>query len=349
MYQNLPTKVGFGPKSYSLIGTNFSSGLVISGKSIDIDSIKTKIEKITSSEILHISIGKERQDLNSISKLASRYDTESIDYVIAIGGGSIIDFAKLFRQQLFKLRGYSCPLYVIPSVIGSGAESSMTAIINAPDEKIIKVQEDFIPDGIIYDYGILKSLSSEQIILGHLDAITHCVESLTSFNSNLFSQFLALFSLKEFVQHHDSSQMNFDELGKKDLAQLSLLSFNGGVCQNNAGAGLTHALAHSLESLSNKGHSLCIAFFLPVVLKYVYENDLTFSLKSEKNFNTYIDKRLAELCRSGVFDDINSFLKIESNFEECLTLASSDPCWRLFYKKVDNGRLKELILECLWN
>lgn len=349
MYQNLPTKVGFGPKSYSLIGDNLVSGLAISGKSIDIEPIKTKVEKITSSKILHLSVGKERQDLNSIFKLASQLERESIDYVIAIGGGSIIDFAKLFREQLSTLTGHSCPLYVIPSLIGSGAESSMTAIINSPDEKIIKVKEDFIPDGIIYDYGILKSLSSLQMILGHLDAITHCVESLTSFNSNLFSQFLAPFSLEEFLQYHYSNQIDFDNLSKKDFAQLSLLSFNGGVCQNNAGAGLTHALAHSLESLSSKEHSLCISFFLPVVLKYIYEKDVTFSLKANKNFNAYIDNRLNELRISGVFDDLNSFLKIESNFEDCLELASSDPCWRLFYKKIDFGRLKELLFEYLWN
>ena len=42
----------------------------------------------------------------------------------------------------------------------------------------------FLPDGIIYDFSLYKNLKRERIILGHLDALTHCLESLNSINKN---------------------------------------------------------------------------------------------------------------------------------------------------------------------
>ncbi len=347
MYQNLPNKVGFGPKSYSLISTEYNEGIVVSGESIDTESIIDKIKKISSSNIIHITIGKERNDLDYIDSLSTKYRNDSIDFMVAIGGGSIIDFTKLFRESLSKKSHHLPSFFVIPSLIGSGAESSMTAILNTSRKKEIKVDENFLPNGIIYDLNILKKLPNEKLIPGHLDAISHCIESLTSFNKNLFSEFLALSSLQQFINHCYSGSFSFEEASRSDLAQLALLSFNGGICQNNSGAGLTHALAHSLESLFGKEHALCIAFFLPVVLKYIYEIDADFPLKSDSNLNLHLDKNISMLRKNGFFTDMINYLQIESNLDSCLDLASLDPCWRLFYKKVDSLKLKDLLINYL--
>ena len=65
-------------------------------------------------------------------------------------------------------------------------------------KKIISVNDNSLPNGVIYDTELFSKLDNDQILLGAIDAITHCIESKTSILSNHYSDFLAQSSLLHF-------------------------------------------------------------------------------------------------------------------------------------------------------
>ena len=49
---------------------------------------------------------------------------------------------------------------------------------------MIRVNENFLPNGIVYDLKFIKTLSKVELISGSIDSVTHCLESLSSTNKN---------------------------------------------------------------------------------------------------------------------------------------------------------------------
>ena len=233
--------------------------------------------------------------------------------------------------------------FFIPTLLGSGSESSMTAIINTRSKKNIFIDESFLPDGIIYDFKILKLIRNDLLILGHIDALIHCYESLTSINSNPFSEFLARNTIKNFLGNFKEKKNKFFEIDNEFIKELSLLSFNGGICQSNAGAGLTHALAHSTEELTKIPHSICISFFSKSILNYLILNHKNLSFEKFEEIQKHVSFLWDHLEKKNLFSDIKNFLKNNQNFEKVLELSKKDPCWRLFKLKIDEEFLKKNI------
>ena len=189
-YQTFINKVGFGSKGYSLIANSEQRpSVLISGISIDYSYILEKLKKITNSSIEHIKIGKERKSMEEIKKISQQLLGKNFKRIFAVGGGSIIDFTKNVYLNLQSSSKDQIDFYIIPSRIGSGAESSSTSIINTDNRKIIKLNDNFIPKGIVYDLELLNNLNNTEILLGSVDALSHCSESLTSFNKNPYLDF----------------------------------------------------------------------------------------------------------------------------------------------------------------
>ena len=158
-HQIFVSKLGFNKKGYNLIEKSDAPSLVISGKSIDY-SEKVNYLKKRCANIELISLGEERNSLNEIEELISNLKKRSLRNLFVFGGGSIIDVAKIIYASLKKDIS-DINLYVIPTKIGSGAESSITSIINTKNKKIIKTNEEFLPSTVIYDTDIIKNLPTE--------------------------------------------------------------------------------------------------------------------------------------------------------------------------------------------
>ena len=337
-YQNLPAKVGFGAKAYSML-PSLAQTLIIHGSSVEVDEFVEKIKKITSSNVSFFQLRDERRSIKKIENLSKKF--KDVDCFIIIGGGSIIDSCKVLFKSL--TNNSDKKKFFIPTLLGSGSESSMTAIINTRSKKNIFIDESFLPDGIIYDFKILKLIRNDLLILGHIDALIHCYESLTSINSNPFSEFLARNTIKNFLENFKEKKNKFFEIDNEFIKELSLLSFNGGICQSNAGAGLTHALAHSTEELTKIPHSICISFFSKSILNYLILNHKNLSFEKFEEIQKHVSFLWDHLEKKNLFSDIKNFLKNNQNFEKVLELSKKDPCWRLFKLKIDEEFLKKNI------
>ena len=233
MYQNFIKCVGYGNKGYSLLlkdKKKIKNLILISGSNSNYSYVQNKLFKIIKKKAKHIILKENRHDLNYLEKIYS-INLNKTNTIIALGGGSIIDFSK--RLVLRLRRRKKINFYVIPSILGSGAESSISSIINTPLGKSFIVSEEFLPDGIIYDEYLFNSLNKIRILI----------------NNNPINNLL------------NKNQFNYNEI--------SSLSLNGGLAQSNSGSGICHALTHASEKILNINHSEGISYFINPVLRYL--------------------------------------------------------------------------------
>ena len=202
-----------------------------------------------------------------------------------------------------------------------------------------------IPNGIVYDLELLNNLNRNEILLGSVDALSHCLESLTSFNKNPYLDFFSISAINNFLANVSNDYLFTNEkLPKNILIDFCILSFNGGIAQNNAGSGLCHALAHSAEQLTGVPHSLCISYFIVPTLRYISKIDDKFMVKFKYNPTEHFEIIYNHLKKRVNYEKIEDLISTDKYFEKLINLAKSDPCWRLFYKKIDIDILKDFII-----
>jgi len=201
------------------------------------------------------------------------------DILIALGGGSSIDAAKIISGLATNegaVRDYSgtvvfkndpVPVIAIPTTAGTGSEVTQTGMVMDKDQKrkVSIRSPQLFPKTAILDPTLLHSLSPQTIVYTGMDAFTHAVESFLSLRSNLMTQQLSLSAVRliylSLIPFKDNPKDN--ELGSKMLHGSCL----AGMAFTNCGLGAVHALAYPIESYYHLPHGLSCALFLGRVLR----------------------------------------------------------------------------------
>ena len=331
--QNFVTKLGFNRKGYDLIETSSNRSLLLKGSSLNLDD-KVNIIKKKISHLDEIQINEERYSIKKIDDLIGKISSNKYHTIIVYGGGSVIDVAKRFYLSL-KKNNLDLKFVVIPTLIGSGAESSMTSVINSDSKKIVLSDQDQMPDTVIYDTDIIKYIDPKEIIFGSIDALTHCLESTTSFLTNPYLKFFSNQTIEYFFKEIELKDLlNKDLINDEDIKKFCILSFNGGLAQNNSGAGLCHAISHAAEEITSVRHSRCITYFLIGTIKFIQENNKNFfnDLKPENINNLML---LSNTFREDIenISSLDDLISDDSGKDKLISIAKKDPCWRLFNLK----------------
>ena len=201
------------------------------------------------------------------------------DLLIALGGGSSIDTAKVVsclatnegtvKDYLGAVVFKNDPVSIIaiPTTAGTGSEVTHNAIVTDKDLKLklfIKSAQ-MAPKTAILDPTLLDSLPSEMIAYTGMDAFSHAVESFLSTRSNLMTQQLSLSAVRLVYP----SLLPFKENPKNTELASKMLhgSCLAGIAFANSGLTAVHALAHPIGSHYHLSHGLTCALFLGQVLK----------------------------------------------------------------------------------
>lgn len=340
-YQLLVNKISFGSKGLDIV-PNYKKGkiLIIKNNLFASDEIAKLLERLNENdiEIINLSNNEIRKIETSVIVKNSKYNT--VSKIFTIGGGTMIDLSKRIKFELETLYKMEIDFYIIPSRIGSGAESSSSSIINLNDRKDIKTNDRFIPSGVIYFTELYKSLEQDEISMGAIDAATHCIESILSINKNNYLDFLSTQTInyiyKKGIFEKILNEKEFDEF---DFINLSTLSFNGGVAQNNAGAGLCHALAHAAETITGIKHIECINYFFSSIIKYIKHTDKNFSNLFDPKIVNLICKVTEKLKLKKDTLLLDNILNDNEKTAKLIKMAKKDPCWRLYKRKIDENLL----------
>ena len=337
MYQNFIRSVGYDEKGYSLLVKDLKiikNIILISGSKSNYNYTLKKLSRIFKKKPKHILLNYNRGDLDLVDKIYMKNKKE-FNTIIALGGGSIIDFSK---RLVSKFRKYKKSyFYVIPTLLGSGAESSISSIINTPNNKSFIVDENFFPDGIIYDSNLIKTVSKLSLLTGILDSFSHCIESLTTINKNYYLNFLSIETLNSFIKKNSFNNLVYKN--KFNYPDIATLSLNGGLAQSNAGAGICHALTHASEKILKINHSEGISFYITPVLKYLLTKNKEDLDAFDKKLFKYIFRLSKYTVEKLSLNKLKNSFKKKAFIHDLIDLSKNDICWKLYNKNIDEDLL----------
>ena len=292
---------------------------VIHGRSFkDFDLFKNTFKK---KEIIFIERSwKGEPDLDGLKESLSKIEEFRPDCFIAIGGGSIIDGAKISRL-LYELPYYSMgnridgtllktSFIAIPTTIGSGAEVSSAAVYIEGDHKQMLVSHELQPDVVIYDKRYVENTPKKQLLLSVLDAMSHIIEGYVSNVSNNITDIMAEEGLR-LIKEEISSFINNK---KTDFTRLQYAGYIGGIVQNHCIVGAAHGIGHQLSKYGYS-HGEAVGLLLSAVIRSNMNNADTknrYDVLSEKaGFNDVNDLLgfIDLICKEAEIDDHKEELK----------------------------------------
>src|SRR6185437_11781680 len=217
------------------------------------------------------------QDFHRIMAEATSYNP---DVVIGIGGGSVLDIAKLVAAQLGNdqtladyvgiglLKQRARYLVCIPATSGTGSEVSPNAILvdDADGQKKGIISPFLVPDIVYVDPLLTVSVPPDITAATGLDALTHCLEAYTNKFSQPFIDIYAFEGMRLIAANLVKAVRDgADEEARASVAMGSLL---GGFCLGPVNTAAVHALSYPLGSSFHLPHGLSNALLLPYVMEF---------------------------------------------------------------------------------
>jgi 3-deoxy-alpha-D-manno-octulosonate 8-oxidase len=191
--------------------------------------------------------------------------------VIGIGGGSIMDIAKAV-SLMFTNEG-SSTLYQglnlikkpgiyhigVPTISGTGAEVSMTAVLTGPEKKLGLKCEWTVFNQVVLDPDLIASVPRNWWFYTGMDTYIHCIESENGILNNAYSHSYAEQALKlcrEIYLGDKSGQTTEND------DKLMVASLMGGLSLTYSEVGVCHALSYGLSKILGTRHCYanCVAF-----------------------------------------------------------------------------------------
>jgi alcohol dehydrogenase class IV len=207
------------------------------------------------------------------------------DLVLGIGGGSVLDIAKLIAAQLDNtqtleeivgiglLKGRNIKLICVPATSGTGSEVSPNAIlVDDEGQKKGIISPFLVPDMVYVDPLLTISVPASITAATGLDALTHCLEAFTNKFAQPFIDMYAFEGMRLIAANLvDAVQDGTNKTAREQVAMGSLL---GGFCLGPVNTAGVHALSYPLGSMFHLPHGLSNALLLPYVMQYNYPADL---------------------------------------------------------------------------
>lgn len=274
-----------------------------------------------------------KADLECIEKGTELFLAENCDTIMAIGGGTVIDCAKLIALKAgnpTKSMSYfldytstpkrAVPLYAAPTTPGSGSEVSLVSFYtDQKGRRCPVVSSEFVPRAVALDPDFLYSLTPEMIAWCGMSILTRAIESYISTYSERF--------YRDTVNAPKACRMVFENLYEAWLdpdnitARMNLLkaSYYSGISFRRASGGYISALANRMTELYGIHFGKACSVFLPVILEeYMPEiisdlAEIAYHCDFTDDRNTEVENafRMIEQIR-----DLNMLLGLEDHFDE---------------------------------
>jgi alcohol dehydrogenase class IV len=201
------------------------------------------------------------------------------DSVAGIGGGSVLDVAKLIAAQIKNtqttaevtgirnLKERTTYLACIPTTSGTGSEVSPNALfIDDSGAKVGVISPFLVPDAAYIDPALTLSVPASITASTGIDALTHCLEAYTNNFANPVIDLVALEGVRLVARYLQRACDNGQDMEAR--AQVALGSMYGGMCLGPVNTAAVHALSYPLGVTYHVPHGLSIALLLPYVMEF---------------------------------------------------------------------------------
>lgn len=220
--------------------------------------------------------------IDTVTRCAALAKRHRCDMFIAIGGGSVIDTAKVANLLVSKggrvedhmgaflldRNEQLLPSIVIPTTAGTGSEVTRVAVIADPenDVKLPFSEEQFLPTMAILDPQVTVSLPGKLTAATGMDALCHAIEAYVDKECNPASDALSLRAIAMISDNILRACAYPDDLNAR--GNMLVGSFLAGLAFSHSMVGMTHGIAHALGGVYHIPHGVANALLLPEVMAY---------------------------------------------------------------------------------
>ena len=216
----------------------------------------------------------------AVQAIVDQFKCSGADLIVACGGGSVMDAAKLASvlvtdeygvKELLDQPGRAkkcVPILLIPTTAGTGAEVTPNAIVAVPERalKVGIVNENMIADYVILDARMIKNLPRSIAAATGVDALAHCIECFTSNKANPFSDLYALEGLDLILNNIEKACDDPEAMEEKNRMQIA--AYYGGLAITASGTTAVHALSYPLGGKYHIAHGISNAILLVPVMRF---------------------------------------------------------------------------------
>lgn len=219
-------------------------------------------------------------DVAAFERLRRELTDRPIDVVVGLGGGSVLDIAKLlaamhgrtepvaryFGSGLLPPRRVG--LICLPTTAGTGSEVSPNAILYDEADALKKavISPHLVPDAAYVDPQLTVSAPPALTAATGVDALVHCLEAYANRFAHPIVDVYALQGVRLIAANLRRAVAQGDDLEARSAVALG--SLYGGLCLGPVNTAAVHALAYPLGSEFRLAHGLSNALLLPHVVRF---------------------------------------------------------------------------------
>ncbi len=286
-YQN-PTRIHFGRGQIAAIDKELPAAakvlLLAGGGSIRTNGVHAQVLKALGTRSVREFFGVEANpDFDTLMKAVEIVRREKIDWILAVGGGSVADGAKFVAAaanyagdswEILLTRGSklqsALPIGVVLTLPGTGSEANGASVISrrALGQKLAFITPLVFPKFSILDPETTFTLPERQIANGVADAFTHVIEQYMTFPASAAIQDrFAESVMKVLIDEGPKSVRNpSDYDARANVVWAATWALNGAI-----GAGVpqdwsSHMIGHELTALHGIDHARTLAVIMPSLL-----------------------------------------------------------------------------------
>ncbi len=230
-------------------------------------------------------------DLTTIHRGLERLKAFEPDVIIALGGGSPIDAAKIMwmlyeqpnvkfedlamrfmdiRKRVFEFPelGNKAIMVAVPTTSGTGSEVTPFAVVTDDRTGLKYPIADYTltPNMAIVDSQLVTSMPKKLTAFGGLDALTHALEALVSVCATDYTNGIALEAVRLLFEFLPRAYENGDDLLAREKVHNA--STMAGMAFANAFLGVCHSMAHKLGAAHDLPHGLANALLIGHVIRF---------------------------------------------------------------------------------
>ena len=261
----------------------FRKALIITDRELIEHNVTQKVMKVLEGGALAYTTFEDvspNPSIKAVNNAVAFFRQEHVDYIIAVGGGSVIDTAKAVGiiinnpefadvkslEGLAQTKNRSVPIIAVPTTAGTAAEVTVNYVITDSEKyrKFVCIDPHDIPIISFVDSDMMSSMPRKLTASTGMDALTHAIEGYVCKGA---WEMTDMFTLKaiEIISRSLESAVKNDEKGREDMA---LGQYIAGMGFSNCGLGIVHSMAHPLGAVYDTPHGVANAVILPAVMKY---------------------------------------------------------------------------------
>jgi phosphonate metabolism-associated iron-containing alcohol dehydrogenase len=341
-YRN-PVEITFGVGAFDelpklIVGRPYA---LVTYRDMPFAALAERLRPMAGDPLITVNDVAPNPDARLLAEQSARFGAVQPEVIVALGGGSVIDTAKVLAAAhggFSVVRRYlqtgsdseklsATPIIAVPTTAGTGSEVTSWATVwdTQSGKKYSLSRPNLYPSHAIVDPGLMVGKPRQLTINTGLDALSHALESLWNVNVNPVSAHHAVAAAREILAVLPQLVNDLQNLELR--SRMAAAALSAGLAFSNTRTAIAHSISYPVTLRHNVAHGIACSFTLPMVLRSVAgiggltHEGLTQIFGTDLAAGAYqLDKFLQEL---GVSTDFKSY-GIEDDGWEALILDAFD-------------------------